>query len=323
MAREQQHPIGSQFTREATAAEIVHDIDLTGKTALVTGGYSGLGLESVRALLGAGARVIAPARRVETAAEAFDGLDAVTVMELDLADQQSVARLATQLLEAESSIDIAIATAGVMAPPLTRTPEGWELQFATNHLGHFALFNRIAPLLQSNGGARVVTYSSSGHHLSDINWDDLEFRTGYEKFVAYGQSKTAAVLHAVELDRRGREHGVRAFSVHPGGILTPLQRHMTTAEQVELGWIDEDGRLKREDFKSPEQGAGTGIWAATSPQLDGLGGLYAQDVEIAEISPDPSDERNNGVKRYAIDEEAAKRLWRISAALTGTDSFTD
>ena len=314
----EQHPTGSGFGTRSTVAEVVAGIDLTGRTALVTGGYSGIGLETVRALAGAGATVIAPARRPDVAAQALAGIEGVSVVALDLADQASVAALADALLHEIASIDIAILTAAVMANPETRVGPGWESQFATNHLGHYALINRIYPLLVAAGRARVVSYSSIGHFRSDIRWDDLEFRDGYDKWQAYGQSKTATALFAVELDRLGRADGVRAFAVHPGGILTPLQRHLSRDEQIAMGWFDEDGTVNP-GFKTPEQGAATGVWAATAPALDGLGGVYCEDCEISEVQNDPTVRR--GVRPYAIDADSARRLWEISAELTGVDAF--
>jgi len=315
---EQQHPIGSGFGAGSTAAEVIDGINLSGKVAVVTGGYSGLGLETVRALAGAGADVVVPARRPEVAREELADIEGVEVRELDLSDQESVALLSDALLDDFAAIDIVIAAAAVMASPETRVGPGWELQFATNHLGHFALINRIYPALAASTGARVISYTSTGHHRSDIHWDDLELRNGYDKWQAYGQSKTATSLFAVELDRLGQADGVRSFAVHPGGILTPLQRHLTREEQIAMGWFDEDGTVNPV-FKTPEQGAATGVWAATSPQLDGRGGVYCEDCDIAEVNEDPTVRR--GVCPYAVDPASARRLWVISATLTGVDAF--
>ncbi|MFF1630743.1 oxidoreductase, partial [Streptomyces sp. NPDC058272] len=209
--------------------------------------------------------------------------------------------------------------AGIMACPETRVGPGWEAQFATNHLGHYALVNRLWLAIEP-GGARVVAVSSAGHHFSGIRWDDVHWRHGYDKWEAYGQAKTANVLFAVHLDRLGRDSGVRAFSLHPGGILTPLQRHLAKEEMVERGWIDENGEpLNPEGFKTPEQGAATEVWAATSPQLAGLGGVYCEDCDIAE--PAPADGTRVGVRDYAIDPGQAARLWELSAELTGVNAF--
>ncbi|MFJ3644890.1 SDR family NAD(P)-dependent oxidoreductase [Streptomyces murinus] len=314
-----QHKIGSGFGATSAADEVLEGIDLSGKLALVTGGYSGIGLETTRALVKAGARVVVPARRPETAEQALAGLPGVEVDELDLGDLESVRRFAERFLASGRGLDIVIDSAGIMACPETRVGDGWEAQFATNHLGHFALVNRLWPAI-APGGARVVSVSSRGHHAAGIRWDDIHWRRGYDKWEAYGQAKTANVLFAVQLDKLGRDAGVRAFALHPGGILTPLQRHLAQEEMVERGWIDEDGNLLHpEVFKTPQQGAATQVWAATSPQLDGLGGLYLEDCDIAEPAPDT--DAREGVKDWAIDPAQAARLWTLSAELTGVDAF--
>ncbi len=314
-----QHKIGSGFGARSTADDVLAGIDLTGRLALVTGGYSGIGVETTRALAKAGARVVVPARRVGAAREGLAGIDGVEVDELDLGDLDSVRAFAERFLASGRTLDIVIDSAGIMACPETRVGPGWEAQFATNHLGHFALVNRLWPAIEP-GGARVVSVSSTGHHASPIRWDDVHWREGYDKWEAYGQAKTANVLFAVHLDRLGRERGVRAFALHPGGILTPLQRHLAKQEMVERGWIDADGNLLHpEAFKTPEQGAATQVWAATSPQLNGMGGVYLDDCDIAE--PAPADGSRAGVKEWATDPEQAARLWALSAELTGVDAF--
>ncbi|WP_329045416.1 SDR family NAD(P)-dependent oxidoreductase [Amycolatopsis sp. NBC_01488] len=314
-----QHKIGSGFGATTTAAEAVAGIDLTGKLAVVTGGYSGIGLETTRALTGAGAHVVVPARRRETAEETLDGVENVEVDELDLSDLDSVRAFAERFLATGRRIDLLIANAGVMACPETRVGPGWEAQFATNHLGHFALVNRLWPAVAD--GARVVSLSSRGHHYSPIRWDDVQFERGYDKWAAYGQAKTANVLFAVRLDELGASRGVRAFALHPGGIMTPLQRHLPREEMIERGWIDEAGNFLVE-FKTPEQGAATTVWAATSPQLAGLGGLYLEDCDVAELCPaDAEGMAASGVRRYAVDRDEARRLWTLSAELTGVDAF--
>ncbi|MFJ2606274.1 SDR family NAD(P)-dependent oxidoreductase [Streptomyces sp. NPDC087425] len=314
-----QHTIGSDFGATSTADDVLRGIDLTGKLALVTGGYSGIGLETTRALTRAGAQVVVPARRRAVAAEALADLDGVEVDELDLADLESVRAFSERFLATGRSLDIVIDSAAVMACPETRVGPGWEAQFATNHLGHFALVNRLWPAI-APGGARVVSVSSRGHHFSGIRWDDLQWEHGYDKWQAYGQAKTANVLFAVHLDRLARDAGVRAFALHPGGILTPLQRHLARAEMVERGWIDADGTpLNPRGFKTPPQGAATQVWAATSPQLDGLGGVYLEDCDIAE--PAVAGDERSGVRSWAIDPDLAARLWSLSADLTGVNAF--
>lgn len=319
-----QHEIGSGFGAETTAAEVLAGADLSGKLAVVTGGYSGLGLETTRALAAAGAHVVVPARRPDTAKAALEGLGEVD--ELDLADLASVRGFAERFLASGRRIDIVIGSAATMATPETRVGPGWELQFATNHLGHFALVNRLWPAIAPGG--RVVSVSSRGHRFSPIRWDDLWFSQGYDKWRAYGQAKTANVLFAVHLDRLGQASGVRAFAVHPGSIRTPLQRHVSLEELVEIGWLDEDGNPTAR-FKTPEQGAATLVWAATSAQLAGMGGVYCEDCDIAERAPDeelpPHGGRRPvrmGVRDYAVDPEQAARLWTLSAELTGVNAFT-
>ncbi|MGH3877422.1 MAG: SDR family NAD(P)-dependent oxidoreductase [Actinophytocola sp.] len=306
-----QHKIGSGFGATSTADEVLAGLELAGKLAIVTGGYSGIGLETTRALVRAGAHVVVPARRVDAARSALG--DIAEVAGLDLADLDSVHEFADRFLATGRDIDILVNNAGIMACPETRVGPGWEAQFATNHLGHFALANRLWPRLVTGGGARVVSVSSAGHRRSDIRWDDPWFERGYDKWAAYGQSKTANVLFAVELDRRGEGSGVRAFALHPGGILTPLQRHLADGEMVEQGWFDADGNPLF-DAKTPEQGAATQVWAATSPQLADLGGVYLKDCDIAEVADDQS---GRGVRPYAIDPDSARRLWTMSAELTG------
>lgn len=315
-----QRSIGSGFGARSTAPDVLKGIDVRGRLAVVTGGYSGLGLETTRALAGAGAHVVVPARRPGLAREALAEVDGVEVDAVDLADLESVRQFSERFLASGRDIDIVIANAGVMACPETRVGPGWELQFATNHLGHFALVNRLWPAIVRGGGARVVSVSSGAHHLSGIRWDDLHLRTGYDRWLAYGQSKTANALFARHVDAIGRPHDVRAFSVRPGSILTPLQRHLTTSEMMEAGWIDEHGQLADPTFKTPPQGAATQVWAATSPQLHGLGGVYCEDCDIA--TAEPAGGPHRGVCGHAIDPEQAERLWTLSADLTGVDIAT-
>jgi NAD(P)-dependent dehydrogenase (short-subunit alcohol dehydrogenase family) len=236
----------------------------------------------------------------------------------DLGELDSVAAFAQGMLDAGRPIDIVIDSAGIMACPETRVGDGWEAQFATNHLGHYALVNRLWPLL-TQGGGRVVAVSSAGHRRTGIRWDDVQFTRGYDKWQAYGQAKTANVLFAVQLDALGQDAGVRAFALHPGGIMTPLQRHLSQEEMRAAGWIDEEGRPINPGFKSPEQGAATQVWAATSPALDGMGGVYCEDCEIAEVNDEESP--RTGVRSWAIDPGQAQLLWELSAQLTGVDAF--
>jgi NAD(P)-dependent dehydrogenase (short-subunit alcohol dehydrogenase family) len=319
-----QRPIGSGFGYRSTAAEVLEGVDLGGRLAIVTGGYSGLGLETVRALTGAGATVVVPARRPDHAREALAAASIEAEVDtLDLGDQDSVRAFAERFLPSGRSIDILINNAAIMANPETRLAHGWESQFATNHLGHYTLTNLLWPALAAGGGARVVALSSTGHKRSPIRFDDLMFESGdYEKWTAYGQAKTANSLFAVHLDALGQDAGVRAFAAHPGGILTPLQRHLTREEMMDFGWVDADGNATSDRFKSPEQGASTSTWAATAPKLEGLGGVYCEDTDVASPTDvDGPDARFSGVDAHAIDRDAAARLWSVSAQLTGVDAF--
>ena len=313
-----QRPIDSGFGAHSTATEVLSGIDLSGRLAIVTGGYSGIGIETTRALAAAGAQVIVPARRRDVAEEALRGLDGVEVGDLDLADLDTVHAFAARILDSGRSVDMLINNAAIMAAPETRVGPGWEAQFATNHLGHFALTNLLWPALAAGSGARVIALSSIGHRRSRIRFDDLMFETGYEKWRAYGQAKTANVLFAVQLDELAQDAGVRAFAVHPGGILTPLQRHLSREEMIASGWIDEQGNQLLE-FKTPAQGAATATWAATAPALEGMGGVYCEDCDVAEPADGP--EAGRGVQPYAIDRDEAGRLWTVSAELTGVNAF--
>jgi len=313
-----QHGIQSGFGPHSTAAEVLRGVDLTDRLAVVTGGYSGIGRETTRALAEAGAHVVVPARRRARAEDALAGIDGVDVDELDLADLASVQGFADRFLATGRSIGILINNAGIMAAPETRVGPGWEAQFATNHLGHYALVNRLWPAL-ARDGARVVQVSSNAHQYSDIHWDDIHFEHGYDKWQAYGQSKTANALFALQLDMLGQASGVRAFSVHPGGIRTELSRYMSEQEMAELDatWRD---RPTGTGLKTPQQGAATQVWAATSPQLHGLGGVYCEDCDIAEPAA-PDTVLGSGVKAWATDPQRAARLWQLSAELTDIDAF--
>lgn len=309
-----QKPIASPFDAKSTAAEVIEGVDLAGKFAVVTGGYSGIGLETVRALAGAGAEVLVPARDPARAKDALKPVPGkIAVAKLDLSDLQSVRNFAADVLAAGKPIHLLVNNAGIMACPETRVGPGWELQFATNHIGHFALTTAFAPLLKKAEGARVVCLSSTGHKLSPIRWNDIHFtKEPYNKWVAYGQSKTANALFAVALDAKLKADGVRAFAVHPGGIVTPLQRHLDKEEMIALGWLGPDGQLSeraRKMFKTPEQGASTTIWAAVSPLLEGEGGVYCEDCNIAALGGADAP-RWAMVQPHACDPDEALRLWR-------------
>lgn len=312
-----QAQVGSPFGMRSAALEVIGAIDLTGKRVLVTGGYSGIGTETVRALASAGAEICVGARRIEKAKEVLDELKGdLRVLELDLSDPASIDSFAEKLGREWDKIDILINNAAIMASPLMRDARGFEMQFATNHLGHFQLTARLWPLLVAAGSARVVCLSSIGHRLNALDLDDLNWESReYEKWPAYGAAKSANALFALHLDKLGERHGVRAFAVHPGGIATPLQRHLTMEEQKAMGWYDDEGNT-HPMFKSTEEGASTTVWCAVSPLLDGMGGVYCEDCEVGELvgdEPPPG----SGVYPHIRDEALAEALWRKSEALTG------
>jgi len=302
--------ITTPFTAESTAAEVVAGIDLTGRRAVVTGGASGIGVETARALAGAGAQVtlavrdLAAGERTAQDITETTGNKQVLVAPLDLADQDSVAAF---VLEWDGPLHILVNNAGVMAAPETRTPEGWELQFATNHLGHFALATGLHRALKESGDARVVSVSSSAHHRSPVVFEDIHFHERpYEAWSAYGQSKTANVLFAVEASKRWAADGITVNALMPGGIRTNLQRHVDEEELNRLRAAAGGGELK---WKTPEQGAATSILVATSPLLAGIGGRYFEDCNEAEVNQLSA---RHGVAAYALDPEAAERLWQVS-----------
>jgi NAD(P)-dependent dehydrogenase (short-subunit alcohol dehydrogenase family) len=283
-----------------TADEVLHAIDLTGRTAVVTGGYSGVGLAITRALTRVGARVIVPARRPDVARRTLG--TTVEIAELDLADLSSVDAFATSYLGRHRTLDLLITSAAIMATPQTRVGPGWEAQFAVNHLGHFVLTCGLWPALTRSPAARVVALASGRSPEDRIRWHDIHFTDGYHKWAAYGQSKLANALFAHHLDRLGAPYGVRAFSANPGYIRTPLQRHLTIAEMTEAGWLAADGEPAPGLFRTPEQGAATPLWAATAATR---GGAYCADCRESEP--------------YPHDDAEAARLWRYSAELTGRD----
>jgi len=321
MALSDQIPVDSPFDRTSTGEEVLSSFKLDGKIAVVTGGYSGIGLETTKALAAKGVKVIVPVRSLEKAKESLSELEGdIESWVMDLSDLNSVTGFANEVLEANSRLDNLINNAGIMANPETRIGPGWESQFGVNHMGHFALTKALMPLLKQTEGARVIALSSTAHKMSSIRWDDINFESsGYDKWQAYGQSKTANALFANALSRRLKETGGLAFSVHPGGIFTPLQRHLPKEEMVMLGWINEDEtptELAKQGFKTPEQGCSTSLWAATSELLLEKPGVYCEDCNIS--APTDSDSpmaRYFGVEEHASNDEAAERLWNVSEQL--------
>ena len=313
MISELQKPIGSGFGAKSEPTEVLEGIDLNGKVALVTGGYSGIGLETTRALSDCGARVIVPARRRDIAIDELEGIiNKEDILNLDLANPNSVYKFVEEFVDNGITLDILIKNAAVMACPQMLTDNGWDLQFAVNHIGHFILTKGLLPSLLQSNESRVVTLSSTGHKLSGIRWDDIHFENDYDKWQSYGQSKTAASLLAIELDSRMKNEGIRALSVHPGGIFTPLQRHLQKEEMIALGWLNEDGELSEmaaAGFKSATQGASTTLWCATNPMLSDIGGVYCENCDVAAREDDGPNARYVGVADWAIDTEEANKLW--------------
>ncbi|ATV17934.1 oxidoreductase [Pseudomonas avellanae] len=313
-----QTPLLSGFSSASTADEVLAGINLTGKLAIVTGGHSGLGLETTRALSRAGASVLILARNPLIPREAVAVIPGVEVDQLDLADLGSVRDFVERFVATGRKMDMVINNAAIMACPQASVGDGWESQFGTNHLGHFALINLLWPAIAP--GARIVAVSSAGHHLCAMRWDDIQMEADYEKWLAYGQSKTAIALFALHLNKLAASAGVKAFSIHPGKIISPLQRHLAKKEMVDAGWIDEQGNVVDPTFKTPEQGAATQVWAATSSQLDDLGGQYCEDCDVSTLTLAPRQDMA-GVCAYAVDEREAARLWQFSAQLTGINAF--
>ena len=315
MISNDQKNLNSGFGAKSEPSEILDGINLSGKTAIVTGGYSGIGVETTRALSEAGANVIIPARRPEEAMVALDGIIPKDhIFEMDLSDLESIKRF-TDLVKKNLSLNILINNAGIMACPESKTSNGWDLQFAVNHIGHFVLTHELIDTMDQSSGARIINLSSTAHKFSGICWDDIHFSNSYDKWVSYGQSKTATSLFSIELDRRFKDKNIRSFAVHPGGIFTPLQRHLQQEEMVAMGWLNADGSLSelaKAGFKSSTQGASTSLWAATSSQLDNKGGLYCENCDVANLAGGSPEERYFGVRDWAVDPSEAEKLWHCT-----------
>jgi NAD(P)-dependent dehydrogenase (short-subunit alcohol dehydrogenase family) len=316
--------MSKSFGATSTTDEVLEGVDLAGKRVLVTGVSAGLGVETARALMAHGAEVVGAARDLAKArlaterarSQAANG-GSLHLVEVDLASFDSIRRCADGLLKLEKPFDVIIANAGVMACPKGTTKDGFETQFGTNHLGHFLLVNRIASLLRR--GSRLVNLSSAGHRYSDVDLDDPNFeRTPYVEFTAYGRSKTANVLFAVEFDRRYRAHGIRATALHPGGIQTELGRHMGPGALEQLiAQINASLPPGAPPFtwKTIPQGAATSVWAAFVASADAVGGRYCEDCHVAELAEAPG--LRAGVQPYALDPEHARALWKKSEEWVG------
>ncbi|CCW18328.1 Oxidoreductase, short-chain dehydrogenase/reductase [Sphingobium indicum BiD32] len=312
-----QTPMNSGFGERTTAEEIARIHDLHGKTALITGGHSGIGLESTRVLARSGAKIIVGARDMDKAHTALADIPGAKAFPLDLSDPVSIQTFAGGALEACDKIDILMNNAGIMALPRLKNDERqFELQFSTNHLGHFHLTSLLWEALKRANGARVVTLSSYGHRYSPVIFDDPNFEARpYDKWKAYGQSKTANALFAVHLDELGQRYGIRSFAVHPGRIpSTSLKRSLTFKELLMMPLL----LLSKVPVKTTGEGAATQVWAALSDQLDGKGGVYCADCDISPVVT--SDSRlANTVRDYAVDPELAHKLWQLSEKMTGIE----
>ena len=301
------------FGFDTTTDEVLAGVDLSGRVALVTGASAGLGAETARALAAAGAHVVLAVRNPERGERAAGAIRervpgaSLEIRVLDLASLASVRAFAKSFLESHDRLDLLVNNAGVMATPFGRTADGFELQLGTNHLGHFLLTGLLAPALLAAAPARVVNLSSGGHWGSDIVWDDPNYeRRDYDKWAAYGQSKTANILFTVELDRRLGARGVHAYAVHPGMIITELGRHLSRDDIAELGARAKARGTELPPYKPVEAGAATSVWAATSSELEGTGGVYCEDCGVSA-----------GHAPWALDPAGARRLWTLSEELVG------
>jgi len=323
-----QKPLGSGFNATSTASEVIEGIDLTGKTAIITGGYAGIGLETTKVLAAAGATVIVPARDIAKAKKNLDGVANVEFGIMDLMDPASIDAFAQNFMASGRPLHLLINNAGIMWVPLRRDNRGIESQLATNYLGEFQLVARLWNALKMAKGARVINVSSFGHQMAPFNFEDPNFlNRQYDTLQGYGQSKTASNLFALELDNRGKAFGVRAYSLHPGAVIgTDLGREEPIELFKQLGTHDADGNIKPEvaaKLKTIPQGAATTVWCASSPLLNDIGGVYCENAEVADLDMGNIEHRYDepltlrGVQPYSLDEANAKRLWKLSEEITG------
>jgi len=323
-----QQPLGSGFSATSTATEIIKGINLKGKIAIVTGGNTGIGLETTKVLAAAGAAVIVPARDIEKAKKNLEGIPNVEIEQMDLAKPDTIDAFAKKFLTSGKPLHLLINNAGIMWVPLQRDSRGIESQLSTNYLGQFQLVARLWPALKVANGARVVNVSSLGHHMAPFDFEDPNFEhREYQTLLGYGQSKTASNLFALELDNRAKAHQVRAYSLHPGSIAgTELARDADMELFKQMGFFDENGNMRPEilaSLKTIPQGAATSVWVATSPLLNSIGGVYCEDNDIAELlSEDHAAQKKaklhqSGVTAYSLDESSAKRLWKLTEDMIG------
>lgn len=316
----QQQPIGSGFNAKSTANDVIQNIDLTGKIAIVTGGNTGIGLETTKVLAAAGATVIIPARDIEKAKKNLEGIRNVEIVAMDLMSPTSIDAFAENFIASGRPLHLLINNAGIMWVPLRRDARGIESQLATNYLALFQLSARLWPSLKKANGARVINVSSHGHHFAPFNFDDPHFlHRAYETLQGYGQSKTAVNLFSMELDVRGQSSNIRSYAVHPGSIGgTELGREAPLELFQKMGFVDAQGNMLPEvaaSLKTVPQGAATTVWCATSPLLEHIGGVYCEDGDIAVLSSDMTDQK--GVHPYSLDETNAKKLWKLTEEMTG------
>ncbi|KMQ69377.1 oxidoreductase [Chryseobacterium sp. FH2] len=323
-----QHPVNSGFTAQSASQDVIKGIDLTGKTAIVTGGYAGIGLETTKTLTSAGAKVIVPARDIEKAKKNLSGIENIEIEKLDLIDPISIDVFAEKFISSNRTLDLLINNAGIMWVPLKRDGRGIESQLATNYLGQFHLTARLWQALKKANTTRVINVSSYGHQMSPFNFEDPNFEhREYKTLLGYGQSKTASNLFAVALNERAKNFNIRAYSLHPGSVYgTDLGREEPIDLYIQMGTHDKNGKIKPDveaKLKTIPQGAATTIWCATSPLLETIGGVYCENCDIAEIDNGQIEHRFDepstirGVQPYSIDRENADRLWKLSEEMIG------
>jgi len=323
-----QQSINSGFNAQSTAQEVIRGIDLSGKTAIITGGYAGIGLETTKILALAGATVIVPARSLEKAKTNLSGIPNVELQELDLMNPESIENFTEKFLASDRKLDFLINNAGIMWVPLQRDGRGYESQLVTNYLSQFHLTAKLFSALKRADSARVIMVSSYGHQMSPFNFEDPNFENReYQTLAGYGQSKTACNLFSVALDEKAKQYNIRSYSVHPGSVYgTDLGREEPIRLFIQMGTHDESGKIKpevRAKLKTIPQGAATTVWCATTPHLENIGGVYCENCNIAEIDNGQIEHRYDepstirGVQPYSIDLESAKRLWKLSEEMTG------